>query len=286
MSTNLPEPSSEPDVATAMELLREAITAANSVSESVDAGTDIALVNEDAAAVKIRFAASHAKVAKAREMVAAAQKNARAEIERQQQVLKEMERRMLAELAPLEEQAARLKDGIGALNLYLGRDEWIETLRTGAPADVSVPLTIRQSVLAMDEESALNAEDGGIDFKSVHLFDEWILGDPSRLDQVLPEQRGVVAIMARRTDVDYGNPWENKAKNERNHETWWLIRNGENLYRIVISEFSVGARLIPRADEFTGLFLESDGLGGKRTIDPGSSRWLAAEKTADARTRH
>jgi hypothetical protein len=54
---------------------------------------------------------------------------------------------------------------------------------------------VRQQVLAMDEESALNASTGGIDVRSIAAFDQWITSDPANLEQVLPEQRGVVAFM-------------------------------------------------------------------------------------------
>ena len=278
----------EPDVSTALELLRAAVEEANDASAAVSTGTDLALLHEDAVAVKQRFAAAHAQVKKAQQQVVAAQKRAKEEIEQQKRALDEMVRKINADLAPLEEQAARLRDGIAALNLYLGRDEWIETLRTGTPAPATEPLHIRQTVLAMDEEAALvDLKYGGIDFNSIDKFDEWILSDPIHLNQVLPEQRGVVAIVPRRSSISYSkDPWENDSKNNANRETWWLIRNGENLYRIVIDDFSVGSRLIPRADEFTSMFLESDGHGGKKSIQPGSSQWLQAEKHADVKTRH
>lgn len=134
----------------------------------------------------------------------------------------------------------------------------------------------------MDEESAASAGDGGIDAQNIDLFDQWILADPAHLDQVLPEQRGVVALMARRKDRDYGSPWETAHRNEANHESWWLIRNGQNVYRMV-TNFQVGSRLVPARNEFTDLFVDRF---TKAPLEPGTHAWLEAEKRQGARERH
>lgn len=57
----------------------------------------------------------------------------------------------------------------------------------------------------MDEESAIAAEDGGIDVAGIEAFDAWLTSDPAHLAQALPEERGVLAIMARRKERDHGN---------------------------------------------------------------------------------
>lgn len=272
-----------PNVETALELYRAAVQEANDAADAANAGTDLALLNEDADAVKKRLTQAHATVARARQQVIAAKQKVRDEIERARRHAQEMERRIAEELGPLEQQVARLQDGISAINLYLGRDEYIHAIRSGAPAAATEPVHIRQTVLAMDEEAALvNLHYGGIDFQDIDKFDEWILDDPANLDQVLPEQRGVVAIMARRADVRTGNAWEDDARNKENHHTWFLIRNGENLYRVLAEGFTVGARLIPKVDEFTSMFTDHKG----EPLQPGSSQWLTAEKVADLRTRH
>ncbi len=133
-------------------------------------------------------------------------------------------------------------------------------------------------VLAMDEESAVNAEGNGIDFRSVDAFDEWVTCDPAHLQQVLPEERGVVAIMARRSEIDYKDPWANKEYNKRNRHTYFLIRNGGALYRMD-TNFEVGYRLVPARNEFTSMFL--DRHTGQPLV-PGTDKWLAAEKLAGA----
>lgn len=186
-------------------------------------------------------------------------------------------------VGPMQEMVARMEEGIWTLNLYLGRDEEIILLTDGAPAPVETPLTIRQMVLSMDEECALDPESDGIDAKNINSFDQWLLEKPEHLEQVLPEQKGVVVLVPRMNrDKDYGDPWHNAVVAEANKQSYWLIRNGEKLYRMT-TDFKVGKHLIPRSDEFTSMF-EKDPFG--RRLEPGSHYWMEAEKKADARKRH
>jgi hypothetical protein len=212
------------------------------------------------------------------------------EIKIKQEELRELLQRKMNEvsqiMAPMQAMVKRLEEGIWTANLYLGRDEEIIPIRDGAPADQSTPITVRQLVLAMDEECSVAAEEGGIDAMSIDAFDEWLLADDKHLSQVFPEQRGVVALVPRWSMKDYGNPWESMARNKDNHQTYFLIRNGERLYRYV-TDFNAGERLVPTASEFTDFFYERGFMGAERKpIAPGSSAWDRAETEADARKRH
>jgi hypothetical protein len=213
--------------------------------------------------------------AKQQEMELAAE-NARKQMEAAQQAAR-------AAMAPLKKELARMAEGIWTVGLYLGVDETLVPLRGGTPAPLGTPLTVRQQVLAMDEECIIAAEEGGIDVRDIEAFDEWILASPANLEQVLPEQKGVVAILPSRKQRDYGNPWMTAAMNEANKQTWFLIRNGEKLYRLLADDFNVGPRLIPRSDEFTGYF-KKDKWG--HAIQPGTSAWSEAEERAGAKQRH
>lgn len=267
-------------LAAAAQATRDAHLAAQGAAS---AGTELVVAGTDAAlAVKSQLAAAHTQVATARKAAIAAQAEAKALIQKQKDALDAQLRAMAAELEPLMETVARLQEGIYTLNLYTGRDQEIVTLATGNPAPATTPIHVRQQVLAMDEESALAAETGGIDVRSITAFDEWITANPAHLDQILPEARGVVALMVRREARDYGDPWSNVALNEANQQTWWLIRNGDNLYRM-LTDFNVGRRLVPARNEFTSFFVD------RRTgapLQPGTSAWLEAEKAAGARERH
>lgn len=175
------------------------------------------------------------------------------------------------------------------VNLYLGRDEEIVTLLDGEPAPAHTPITVRQMVLSMDEETTIAAEDGGIDFRDLDAFDQWVT-DPVHLQQVLPEQRGVVVLVPRRTGRDYGDPMVTATLNERNRRSYWLIRNGGRLFRMS-TDFPVGDRLTPTREEFDTFFVErrhnhTTGHTEQIRIEPGSPAWLRAEEAADDRRRH
>jgi hypothetical protein len=193
-------------------------------------------------------------------------------------------------LDPLLAQVRRLEEGIATVNLYLGRDEQIVTLRDGAPAPTTTPITVRQMVLAMDEECLVAADQGGIDARHIDEFDRWLLAKPEHLQQVLPELKGVVVLIPRRQSRDTGDRWFNSQLEEADHQSYWLIRNGERLFRMT-TDFQVGERLVPRRDEFTAMFYRDDfdwdtHKTERVPIAPGSAEWLRAEEQADATQRH
>lgn len=182
------------------------------------------------------------------------------------------------------------EEAVWTINLYLGEDEEIVRLTEGRPAPADTPITIRQLVLYMDEECAVAAEDGGIDARSIDSFDEWLTADPAHLAQVLPEQKGMVALKPRRKKRDYGDPWMDKAMAEANKKTYFLLRNGENLFRMWTS-YEVAEHLVPRTDEFLAFFSEREYDWETRTekvtpLKPGSAAFMKAEKRAEAHKRH
>lgn len=282
------EPAAPEDAAPVNDLIddvRNALERAREQSVEAAAGTELAIVGDDAIKTKARLQAALSTTARGVRDVQLRATKARAEIEAQRAKLDAMVRQLEKELEPMVEMVQRMQDGIGAVNLYLGRDEYIETLIEGSPAAADEPLHIRQAVLAMDEESAILAEGGGMDFQDIGKFTDWLIADPARLDQLIPERKAVVAMIARRQARDYGDPWDNARKNAENHRTWWLLRNGESLY-LMTTDFDLGMRVTPRRDEFTNMFLTRTVGGERRPMEPGTSEWLKAEKAADARTRH
>jgi len=186
----------------------------------------------------------------------------------------------------------RAEEAVWTINLYLGESEQILRLAEGAPAPADTPITIRQLVLFMDEECAVAADDGGIDATSIDSFDQWLTSDPAHLAQVLPDPKGMVAIKPRRKTKDHntGNAWVETELNKADKVTYFLLRNGSNLYRMW-TRFDVGERLIPRTDEFIGYFSERRYNWETRQdetirLDPGSDSFMQAEKRADAGRRH
>jgi hypothetical protein len=217
----------------------------------------------------------------------------RAAIEgREEEMRRELNRQlaeMRATLAPLQERLKQLKEGIWTVNLYLGRDEEIEQIADGEPAPVGTPITLRQLVLAMDEECLVAAEDGGIDARRVDDFAAWLTENPAHLHQVMPDPKGVVILVPSRQDRNYGDMFINEAMHKANTTSHWLIRNGDRVY-LMTTDLNVGNRMLPRRAEFEDFFYERDLWSGRpgerKPLDPGSDAWVKAEQKADARRRH
>lgn len=214
----------------------------------------------------------------------------RVEVARQQALMEEEMRKALALIEPLKAQVKRMEEGIWTVNLYLGTSEEIVTLREGAPADKDEPIHLRTSVLAMDEEVALLDDAQGMDYRDVEVFDAWV-SKPENLDQMLPERRGVVVFRPRAVDYHYDDdPLINDIANAPNRESYWLIRNGDRVYRMQ-TDFQVGSTLMPTSQEFTALFTTREWdheTHEYRQVEvrPGTREWEKAEKAQGAVQRH
>jgi hypothetical protein len=189
------------------------------------------------------------------------------------------EQRRLAE-GKLEELTAlmdRMGEAILLINLYLGRNEEITPIRTGSPAESTDPICFRQRRLFMDEECAINPQEGGVDIHTIQDFDDWLCRD-NNLQQILPESKGVVALQVRRESKHYSSDGMiNFAMNEHNFTTYFLIRNGDNLWRIC-NDVSVGDNLFPASTEYDHFFKDS---WSKKPLTPGSADYYRALEKAD-----
>ena len=245
-------------------------------------------------AAEMRSHAATARAAVTRNVVALeeAQRTAKAELDAARRALeaefarkqKELEQQM----APLRAELAKIKEVSWTLDLYLGRDEQVTLLRDGQPARASEPVTIRQMVLAADEESLLLTETGGVDYRRMDAFIQWVAADPANMERIVPDAKGVVVVVPSRQERDYGDRVHNAYAEQENKRAHWLLRNGERLYLLVTDpELVVGDRLLPRRDEFTSVFTEQDwASGGRKPLVPGSDAWLRAEQRAGALQRH
>lgn len=147
----------------------------------------------------------------------------------------------------LSKKLTKIQKVVGVIELYLGVHEDIVQLQYGNPADTATKVTIRQLVLYMDEEVAV-AEGGGIDFRRVNEFDEWLLID-NNIDFILPEKKGIVALCPSRQIRNYSDDvFDNSRLNNKNKMLYLLIRNGENIYRIWAS-IPIGSHLFPTLKE-------------------------------------
>ena len=276
-------------VETAMALYKAALDEAEAVAgdqSNSEKSNALVVSTESPEIVKQRLINSRLAIASAQKKVRETKERLEVSINAQRAEMDRKLAEMNAVMEPLKKQMFRLADGIDAMNLYMGRDEFIVTIREGEKAPKESPIVIRQRVLAMDEEAALDALNGGIDAMDIEKFDAWLLSDPKHVQQVIPEEKSVVVLRVRASEKNYEDPWQAIAMNAANKETWWLIRNGENLYRMV-TEFEVGTNLVPQSDEFTKLFETGDHFGrASEALKPGTDAWLKAEQRADAKTRH
>lgn len=161
-----------------------------------------------------------------------------------------------AAMCRVKDTVEQLEKVMVTLNLYLGANEDILQIKMGEWGKENTPLSVRQLVLFMDEESLIAAEsDTPFDFKNVYDFDDWLC-DPENLKQVLPEERGIVCLKPRRSDLNYSDdPIHNYQLNKENRRTYILIRNGENLFRIVPT-WSIGETMFPSKKEMDECFIK------------------------------
>ena len=143
----------------------------------------------------------------------------------------------------------RLTYVIQTIETYAGIKEEVLTLQSGEPAAETEPIVIRQAVLFMDEEFALIDDD--FDWRKMESFDKW-LAESGNFKTLLPDAKSIVAIKPRRKDKQYAenDEWYNLIMNQPNHVTLFLIRNGDNLYRLESEHIVLEDRMFPNLDEF------------------------------------
>jgi hypothetical protein len=261
-----------------------------------ETGTALVPSTQTADMARKRLASLRADAMKAAQRIEAKQAEIMSASKRVEALMRKQQALAEEKLAPLMKFVERLQEGIWMVNLYLGRDEEIVTLYDDEPAAADTMIAIRQMVLAMDEECALHPEYDGIDATNIEEFDKWLQADFAHVEQIAPEEKCVVALRPRFNDKDYGDAWKNQAVSEANKRTYFLIRNGGKVYR-TWTDFAVGDRLVPTADEFSSFFY-TDEWGRKPSgrgilsskhripVTPGTPAWERAEEQADARQRH
>lgn len=176
------------------------------------------------------------------------------EMDRKKRELEKIKDQMYGVVAQFQKKIDRIMRVITTIELYLGIDEEIYQLQSGPAADEKQPISFRQALLYMDEETG-HWQSGGLDFQNIDWFDEWLVRD-ANFKKLLPEQKGIVVFRPRRKNKDYGNDRDAELKNIANRVTYFLIRNGENLYRIYTEKIIVRDRLFPKREELEQLLKE------------------------------
>lgn len=159
----------------------------------------------------------------------------------------------------------KLTSGLASLGLYTGKDVEVTEVRGGAGAAPEEPIYILQAVLMMDEESLINVEDGGGDFRNLKDFVALLATDDALLKRLIPFERGIAAMRYTREGKDYGGgpemAFRNAAMNEENSKCFLIVRNGARVY-FVQSPLEKLERLFPTQTDldkpFTTPWVESE----------------------------
>lgn len=253
-------------------------------------------VGSDAVSTRESLVAARTELARQRASLEAEQEQQRTDLERQRKELEaqfdKARRELEARMAPLKAQLEQMAEVLWTVDLYLGRDEELQLVRDGKPAPAETPITLRQKVLVMAEESLImmGGTCTGLTADNIPEFIDWLVSDAAHLDRVLPEPKGVVVLIPTKVESRSGNPWEDVGRNAANQRSYWLLRNGEKLYLLTVDpELRIRDRVLPRRREFVEVFdrgLFGFGRASGDPVQPGSEEWFAIEKIADARRRH
>jgi hypothetical protein len=166
------------------------------------------------------------------------------------------------------EMADDVQKGLRSLRLYTGEGTVINPLMTGTSAAYDEPLTVYQRKLFMDEEFAVWTDvDRLFDHTRDAVFFEAMVENAALRQQLIPAQRGVLAMAVRRTDVKYdvnsiSDAMQAMGNNKLNKALFLLVRDGENWYQVYSDEPSheLSARLFPTRSEMGAIF---DGIDGE-----------------------
>lgn len=138
---------------------------------------------------------------------------------------------------------------ITVMNLYTGNSVDVQVISDGEAAPADTPITVRQRILFMDEEFLADAENGGIDYREVQRFYDW-LKKPEARDIICPEPKCIVAMKPKRYNAAYSDNWyENQAANKWNHHTVIIFRDGERVMAIDSEELELYGTAIPLSDQ-------------------------------------
>lgn len=164
--------------------------------------------------------------------------NCKTEIEKKMLELEKQKQELKSQIAEMEKWLKGKYRVICAYETYLGtKEEVVELIGEGKTSNE--PIHLYQAVRFMDEEYGIvNLEqitktdyvkNDDFDYKNIDLFDDWIT---KNYKMFIPSERGIIMWRIKRRGKDYGDKWENIICNGYNANCYFLIRNGERLYRI------------------------------------------------------
>lgn len=166
---------------------------------------------------------------------------------------------MKAPLIPLKAQAESLtgvtkliENRIFNVEIYAGLIEEIVCIQEGIPASIEEPIHIFQRRAYMDEECLARYETGGMEFKDIEDFDQWIV-KPENLFRLLPHPRCILAFRVRRNEkdrdlVNLSDFIRFEGLQRLDKRTFLYMRNGEQVFRLQTG-IEFGNQLFPDFDQ-------------------------------------
>lgn len=221
------------------------------VSASDEDGTSLMHLGDKATLVALR-----GEIAKAQEVAEMIRRQSQCIVDEMHRKMMEKVNKLNGVISTMQNQMSRIDYVIQTIETYAGIKESVVTLQKGVPADGSFPVVIRQAVIYLDEEMALI--DPEFDWQKMESFDNWLLTNDN-YKTLLPDIKSIVAIKPRRKDKRYTDgstfkdAYHNWTMNEPNHVTLFLIRNGENLYRLGSEHIALLDRMFPNPGEYAGI---------------------------------
>jgi hypothetical protein len=188
------------------------------------------------------------------------------EMEKKKQELEAIREKLNGIMVEFKKKIEKVMRVITVIELYLGIEEELFQIQDGPKAKEDTPISFRQQVLYMDEETG-HWQGGGLDYTNIKWFDEWLIKNDN-FKKLLPEEKGVVVFRPRRNKKEYGGDdwYSNAVKNAANmNNTYLLIRNGECLFRIYTEKIVILPRLFPKRKELENLLAEIDKEEWKRS---------------------
>lgn len=181
--------------------------------------------------------------------------NCRTEIEKKMLELEKQKQELNSQIAEMEKWLKGKYRVICAYETYLGtKEEVVELIGEGKTSNE--PIHLYQAVRFMDEEYGIVnlekitettwVERKSFDYKNIDLFDKWIT---ENYKMFIPSERGIVMWRIKRRGKDYGDKWENMVCNNYNANCYFLIRNGERLYRIFSDVASKDDTMFPTEEQ-------------------------------------
>ena len=157
----------------------------------------------------------------------------------------------MAQSEGLNRHIKKIDERIFNVSLYAGLVEEIKLCHDGKPAEATEKLHVMQRRLWMDEESLLDYDIGGMEFKDIGGFDEWLCR-PHNMNRILPFPRTVVAMQVRRKTKDRTlydeeplDMFVRFSLEKADKATFLYIRNGEKVYRLTCDGLDFGEMIFP-----------------------------------------